>query len=101
MRGAKRGEDRKVLNGIFHVLRTGAPWHDLPEGYGPRTTVYHHHVRWGRKGVWKAVFDAMSQEAEDNLIFIDSPIVKAHRAAAGSKKGNWQRVSDAHARSDE
>lgn len=96
-RGAKRGDDRKVLNGIFYILRTGAPWRDLPERYGPRTTVYNRYVRWGRKGVWKAVFDALAQEAEDSLIFIDSSIVKAHRAAAGSKRGNWQKVSDAHA----
>ncbi len=96
-RGAKRGDDRKVLNGIFYILRTGAPWRDLPERYGPRTTVYNRYVRWGRKGVWKAVFDALAQEVENSLIFIDSSIVKAHRAAAGSKRGNWQKVLDAHA----
>lgn len=87
-RGAKRGDDRKVLNGIFYILRTGAPWRDLPERYGPRTTVYNRYVRWGRRGVWKAVFDALARETQDRLIFIDSCIVKAHRAAAGSKKGS-------------
>jgi transposase len=96
-RGALRGDDRKVLNGIFYILRTGAPWRDLPEPYGPRTTVYNRYVRWGRRGVWKAVFDALAREVEDSLIFIDSSIVKAHRAAAGSKRGNWQKVLDAHA----
>ena len=95
-RGARRGDDRKVLNGIFYILRTGAPWRDLPERYGPRTTVYNRYVRWGRRGVWKAVFDALAQEVEDSLIFIDSSIIKAHRAAAGSKRGNWQKVLDAH-----
>ena len=44
-RGAKRGDDRKVLNGIFYILRTGAPWRDLPERYGPRTTVYNRDLR--------------------------------------------------------
>jgi transposase len=96
-RGARRGDDRKVLNGIFYILRTGAPWRDLPERYGPRTTVYNRYVRWGRRGVWKGVFDALAREAKDSLIFIDSSIVKAHRAAAGSKRGNWQKVLDAHA----
>jgi transposase len=96
-RGAKRGDDRRVLNGIFYILRTGVPWRDLPERYGPRTTVYNRYVRWGRKVVWKTVFDALAQETEDSLIFIDSSIVKVHRAAAGSKRGNWQKVSDAHA----
>jgi transposase len=96
-RGARRGDDRKVLNGIFYILRTGAPWRDLPERYGPRTTVYNRYVRWGRRGIWKAVFDALAQEVKDSLIFIDSSIVKAHRAAAGSKRGNWRKVLDAHA----
>ena len=45
-RGVPRVDDRRVLNGIFWVLRTGAPWRDLPERYGPRTTCYNRFVRW-------------------------------------------------------
>lgn len=44
-RGPERKDDRKVLNGIFYILRTGAPWRDLPERYGPRTTVYNRYIR--------------------------------------------------------
>ena len=47
VRGPRRQDDRRVLNGIFYILRTGAPWRDLPERYGPRTTVYNRYVRWG------------------------------------------------------
>ncbi len=96
-RGPERKDDRRVLNGIFYILRTGAPWRDLPERYGPRTTVYNRYVRWGERGIWRGIFEALSQECEDALIFIDASIVKAHRAAAGSKKGNWQKVLAAHA----
>jgi transposase len=96
-RGPSRVDDRKVLNGIFYILRTGAPWRDLPERYGPRTTVYNRYARWSARGVWKGIFDALAVEDIDSLIFIDSSIVKAHRAAAGSKRGNWRKVSDAHA----
>ena len=95
--GPARVDDRRVLNGIFYILRTGAPWRDLPERYGPHTTVYNRYVRWGRRGIWKGIFDALAQQGQDSLIFIDSSIVKAHRAAAGSKRGNWQKVLDAHA----
>ena len=95
-RGPKRKDDRKVLNVIFYILRTGAPWRDLPERYGPYTTVYNRYNRWGERGVWKGVFDALAEEVEDSLIFIDASIVKAHRAASGSKKGNWRRVLAAH-----
>ena len=96
-RGPRRVDDRKILNGIFYILRTGAPWRDLPERYGPRTTVYNRYVRWGKRGVWKGIFDALSHQCEDSLVFIDSSIVKAHRAAAGSKRGNWKKVLAAHA----
>jgi len=96
-RGPKRVDDRRILNGIFYILRTGAPWRDLPERYGPRTTVYNRYARWARRGVWKTIFDALAQKNEDSLFFIDSSIIKAHRAATGAKGGNWRRISAAHA----
>src|SRR4051812_36469262 len=49
-RGVRRVNDRRVLNGIFWVLRSGAPWRDLPAAYGPRTTCYNRFVRWRRAG---------------------------------------------------
>ena len=51
-RGVPRVNDRRVLNGIFWVLRSGAPWRDLPEAFGPYTTCYNRFVRWRRAGVW-------------------------------------------------
>jgi transposase len=50
-RGVRRGNDRRVLNGIFWVLRSGATWRHLPENYGPRTTCYNRFVRWRQAGV--------------------------------------------------
>ena len=96
-RGPKRVDDRRVLNGIFYILRTGAPWRDLPERYGPRTTVYNQYARWARRGIWKAIFDALIDRCADSLFFIDSSVVKEHRAATGAKGGNWRRISAAHA----
>ena len=80
-RSPVRQDDRQILNGIFCILRTGAPWRDLPERYGPRTTVYNRYNRWGQRGIWKGIFDALAKERIDSLVFIDSSIVKAHRAA--------------------
>ena len=65
VRGPRRQDDRRVLNGIFYILRTGAPWRDLPERYGPRTTVYNRYVRWGERGVWKGIFNALAEEVEN------------------------------------
>jgi len=96
-RGPKRVDDRRVLNGIFYILRTGVPWRDLPERYGPRTTVYNRYARWARRGIWKSIFDALADKNKDSLFFIDSSLVKAHRAASGAKGGSWRRISDAHA----
>jgi transposase len=53
-------EDRKVLNGIYLRLRTGSPWADLPERYGPYTTRYNRFIRWRKLGVWDAIFDVVS-----------------------------------------
>ena len=96
-RGPQRRDDRTVLNGIFHILRTGVPWRDLPGRYGPPTTIYNRYVRWGERGIWQRILDALATECEDALIFIDSSIVKAQRAAVGSKGGSWRKVLDAHA----
>ena len=95
--GPKRTCDRLILNGIFYILRTSAPWRDLPERYGPRTTVYNRYIRWARRGIWKGIFDALVEECEDALVFIDASIVKAHRAASGSKRGKFLKLLAAHA----
>jgi hypothetical protein len=54
-RGVPRVDDRRVHNGICWVLRSGAPWRDLPDRYGPRTTCYNRFVRWRRAGVWELI----------------------------------------------
>jgi transposase len=86
-RGKARVDDRRVVNGIFYVLRTGSPWRDLPERYGPYTTVYNRFNRWAKRGVWLAMFEALAERSPQSLHLIDSSIVRAHQHAAGGKKG--------------
>jgi transposase len=86
-RGVARVDDRRVLNGIFFILRTGSPWRDLPERYGPHTTVYNRFNRWAKQGVWLRVFEALAAASPASLQLIDSSIVRAHQHAAGGKKG--------------
>jgi transposase len=52
------GRCRRVLNGIFWVLRTGAPWRALPKEFGPQTTCYNRFVRWSKAGVWDCILAA-------------------------------------------
>lgn len=86
-RGVPRVDDRRVLNGIFYILRTGAPWRDVPDRYGPYTTVYNRYNRWAKAGVFLRIFEALSAQSPDSLHLIDSSIVRAHQHAAGGKKG--------------
>ncbi len=86
-RGVPRADDRRVLNGIFFILRTGCPWRDLPERYGPYTTVYNRYNRWAKAGVWLRIFEALAACSPASLQLIDSSIIRAHQHAAGGKKG--------------
>ena len=59
-RGAHRVDDRRVISGIIHMLRTGARWRDCPAAYGPYTTIYNRFHRWSQQGVWFDVFQALT-----------------------------------------
>jgi transposase len=85
--GRPTQDDRRVLNGIFFVLRTGTPWRDLPERYGPYTTVYNRFNRWAKRGVWLRIFETLAAKSPQSLQLIDSSIIRAHQHAAGGKKG--------------
>jgi transposase len=90
-RGVPRVDDRRTLNGIFSVLRTGLPWRDLPERYGPYTTVYNRFNRWARAGVWVRVFETLAAKSPGSMALIDSSIIRAHQHAAGGKRGRGSR----------
>jgi transposase len=81
-RGIPRVDDRRVLNGIFWVLRSGAPWRDLPVSYGPRTTCYNRFVRWRQAGVWDRIMDALAAGHDAAVQMIDTSIVRVHQHGA-------------------
>jgi transposase len=81
-RGVRRVNDRRVLNGIFWALRSGAPWRDLPVCYGPRTTCYNRFVRWRRAGVWDRIMDSLAVAHDAAVQTIDTSIVRVHQHAA-------------------
>ena len=87
-RGAHRVDDRRVISGIVHMLRSGARWRDCPEAYGPYTTVYNRFNRWSRQGLWTEMFYALTGSTGIvGSMSVDSTYVKAHRSAAGAKGG--------------
>jgi transposase len=97
-RGARRVDDRRVISGIMHMLRSGARWRDCPPEYGPYTTIYNRFNRWSRQGIWFEMFEALTGSTGIiGTVAIDSSHIKAHRSAAGGKGGPSRKPSVARA----
>ena len=94
--GARRVDDRRVISGIAHVLKTGCRWKDCPAVYGPPTTIYNRFNRWSRRGLWGRIFGELVAHAViPDELSIDSTAVRAHRSAHGGKGGRRFRPSGA------
>ena len=91
--GKPAKDHRTIVNGILWKLRTGAPWRDLPERYGPWSTVHSRFRRWRLAGVWDRVLAAVQRQADAagrvdwSVHFVDGSVVRAHQHAAGAKGG--------------
>lgn len=91
--GRPNRDHRTVVNAILWRLKTGAPWRDLPERFGPWQTAYSRFRRWRAAGVWDRALAALQAEADArgnldwSLHFLDGTTVRAHQSAAGAKKG--------------
>jgi transposase len=95
-RGVPRVDDRRVISGIVHVLKSGGRWADAPMVYGPRKTIYNRFVRWAAKGIWLDIFYALAASGGPPAeVLLDSTHAKAHRCAAGEKGGSRARRSGA------
>lgn len=91
-RGKARVDDRRVISGIIHVLKSGGRWIDAPSVYGPHKTLYNRYVRWAAKGIWVDLFHALARAGGPPAqVLIDSSAVKAHRSASGGKGGSASR----------
>ena len=87
VRGVPRVDDRRVINGILWRFRTGSPWRDVPERYGPRTTLYNRFVRWRAKGIWSRILHAVSDAYDGDIVMIDSSCVRVHQHGAAIERG--------------
>ena len=90
-------DHHRVLNGMFWILRTGAPWRDLPARYGPWKTVYDRFQRWQDDGTLKRIVEVLQQRLDEQdridweLFCIDGTSIRATRAAAGAPKRGTRR----------
>lgn len=85
--GRPSKENRIMLNAMIWLARSGAPWRDLPERYGPWETVYSRFRKWIDDGILDNIFRILSLEAELEELSIDASIVQAHQHSAGAQKG--------------
>lgn len=89
-RGRPREDERKLLNGLFWILRSGAPWRDLPDRYGPYSTVYTRFRQWLKDGTFTRIIEQLQVDfeledlLEDSEWELDSSIARAHKCAAGA-----------------
>ena len=83
--GVTAKDNRLFVNAVLWIAKTGAPWRDLPERFGPWNSVWKRFDRRSKKGAWKRVFEAL-QDPDLEWMIIDSTVVRAHRHAAGAVK---------------
>jgi transposase len=95
--GRSGKDNRRFVEGVLWLVRTGAPWRDLPEYFGKWSSVWKRFRRWALKGVFEKLFQALSDEPDFEYALIDGTIVKVHRHATGAKGGLSIRPSAARA----
>ena len=87
-------DNRRFINAVFWVLRTGAPWRDLPPDYGKWGTVHQRFIRWRRKGTWEKLLEILIDEPDFEWLMIDASHVKVQQGLVAVIKP-WQRQKGA------
>ena len=77
---------RRFVETVLWIARAGCAWRLLPDEFGPWNSIYKRFARWQEKGVWRALLDGLSADADTEWLMLDSTVVRAHACAAGAKK---------------
>ncbi|PHM65831.1 transposase [Xenorhabdus kozodoii] len=81
-------DNRRFINGVFWILRTGAPWRDLHPDYGDWKNTHRRFCRWRDKGIWEKLLEQLINDPDFEWLMIDASHIKVHPDAAGAKGGN-------------
>jgi putative transposase len=94
--GRTAQDNRLFINAVLWIAKTGAPWRDLPERFGPWNSVFQRFNRWAKRGIWRRLLQAW-QDPDLECLLLDSTIIRAHQHAAGARKGGATKPSAARA----
>lgn len=85
--GRTAADNRKFVDAVLWVARTGCHWRELPTGFGNWNSVFQRYNRWAAKGVWEKLFKDLSLDPDFEYVMLDATIVRAHQHSAGAKGG--------------
>lgn len=80
--------DRLFIDAVLWRAKTGVPWRDLPERFGPWKSVYNRFSNWAKREAWADIFKALQLEVDETGSIVDASVVRAHQDAAGGKGGS-------------
>ena len=86
--GGRARDNRQFINAVFWILRTGAPWRDLPPSYGDWKNTHRRFCRWRDRGIWESLLERLIDNPDYEWLMIDASHIKVHPHAAGAKGGN-------------
>ena len=86
--GRPAQNNRRFINAVFWVPRTGAPWRDLPPDYGDWGNTHRRFIRWRNKNVWAELQEALVDDPDFEWLMIDASYIKVHQHGTGARGGN-------------
>ena len=85
--GVTAKNNRRFVDAVLWIARTGAHWRELPEEFGKWNSVFQRYNRWSAKGVWESLFKALADDPDFEFVMMDATIIRAHQHSAGAKGG--------------
>ena len=84
--GVTAKDNRKFVEAVLWIARTGSPWRDMPEEFGKWHRIYVRYSRCSQKGIWKRIFEALADDPDLEYLMVDGSIVRVHQHGAAKKR---------------
>jgi transposase len=87
-RTGPKAQDREFIEAVLYRAKTGVPWRDLPERFGPWKSIYNRFANWSKRDLWSKIFKALQLSVDETASILDGSVVRAHQDASGGKGGS-------------